>query len=79
MPKEGDTNYPWRFSGFMKRGRWYPSIVPLLDGRFSIFSGYVGFDKGFPRMYRFEINPYVEFFDPYQFSYHDPQKAWKAV
>lgn len=79
MPEEGDANYPWKFSGLMKRGRWYPSIVPLLDGRFTIFSGFVGFDKGYPRMYRFQINPYIEFFDPYEFSYENPQKAWKWV
>lgn len=79
MPEKGDSHYPWKFSGFMKRGRWYPSIVPLLDGRFTIFSGFVGFDKGYPEMYRFEINPYIEFFDPYKFSYDDPQKAWKFV
>ena len=79
MPEKDDAHYPWKFSGFMKRGRWYPSIVPLLDGRFSIFSGFVGFDKGFPKMYRFQINPYIEFFDPYKFSDEDPQKSWTAV
>jgi hypothetical protein len=79
MPEEEDAHYPWKFSGFMKRGRWYPSIVPLLDGRFSIFSGFVGFDKDYPKMYRFQINPYIEFFNPYEFSYKDPQKSWIAI
>ena len=31
-----DTDTPWKFSGFMKIGRWYPSIVPLMDGRMVI-------------------------------------------
>jgi hypothetical protein len=78
-PDSKASYYPWTFSGFMKRGRWYPSLVPLLDGRFLVFSGFVGFDKGFPEMYRFEINSYVEFFNPNQFDAKDPQKAWKAI
>lgn len=72
-------NYPWIFSGLMKRGRWYPTLVPLLDGRFAIFSGYVGFDKGFPDMYQFELNHYVEFFDPNVFDKKNPQKSWKSI
>ena len=57
-------NNPWSFAGLMKRGRWYASILPLLDGRMMIFGGYVGFDAGFPSMYIFEMNRYIEFFDP---------------
>ncbi|WP_109833329.1 galactose oxidase-like domain-containing protein [Reichenbachiella versicolor] len=79
MPNENSPHYLWTFSGLMKRGRWYPSIVPLIDGRFVIFSGFVGFDKGFPAMYRFQINSYIEFFNPYEFSTQAPQKAWRAV
>ena len=79
MPKEDDKHYPWKFSGFMQRGRWYPTIVPLLDGRFTIFSGFVGFDKDYPKMYRFQINPYIEFFDPYKFSFEKPQDAWTSI
>jgi hypothetical protein len=79
MPDTSSPYYPWKFSGLMKRGRWYPSIIPLPDGRFTIMSGFVGFDKDYPRMYRFEINPYIEFFDPYKFTYKDPQKAWEWV
>jgi hypothetical protein len=70
---------PWIFSGFMKRGRWYPSLVPLLDGRLAIWSGFVGFDKGYPEMYQFEINHYVELFNPAAFDRRDPQSAWRAV
>ena len=70
---------PWIFSGLMKRGRWYPTLVPLLDGRFAIFSGFVGFDKGYPDMYQFEINHYVEFFDPNVFDAKNPQKSWKSI
>ena len=70
---------PWTFSGFMKRGRWYPSLVPLLDGRLAIFSGLVGFDKGFPEMHIFEINSWIEVFDPSAFDPAAPERAWKAV
>lgn len=70
---------PWTFSGFMKRGRWYPSLVPLLDGRLAIFSGFVGFDEGYPPMYVFEINSWIEVFDPDAFDPAAPERAWKAV
>ncbi|CAF0985023.1 unnamed protein product [Didymodactylos carnosus] len=48
----------------MRRGRWYASILPLLDGRMMVFGGFVGFDVGYPSMYAFEMNHFVEFFDP---------------
>jgi hypothetical protein len=73
------TGNPWTFAGFMRRGRWYPSLVPLLDGRMALFSGFVGFDPGYPEMYVFEINHYVEFFDPKAFKADDPQAAWKSI
>ena len=79
MPDTADASYPWVFSGFMERGRWYPSIVPLPDGRFTIFSGFVGFDEGFPKMYRFEINSFIEFFDYNKWDPRQPQEAWKVV
>ncbi|CAF0855980.1 unnamed protein product [Adineta steineri] len=59
-----DQNNPWLFSGFMRRGRWYPSILPLLDGRMMVFSGFVDIDKNYPSTYAYEINHFVEFFDP---------------
>ncbi|HET7234325.1 MAG TPA: galactose oxidase-like domain-containing protein, partial [Longimicrobium sp.] len=70
---------PWIFSGFMPRGRWYASIVPLLDGRMAVFSGFVGFDHGYPTMYEFEINHTVDFFDPNRFDRRNPQAAWRSV
>jgi hypothetical protein len=70
---------PWIFSGFMRRGRWYPSLVPLLDGRMAVFSGFVGFDHGYPEMYQFEINHTVDFFDPAAFDPRHPQAAWHNV
>jgi hypothetical protein len=73
------ANDPWTFSGFMQRGRWYPSLVPLLDGRMVLFSGFVGFDEGYPEMYQFEINHLVEFFDPAAFDRDHPQAAWKSI
>jgi Galactose oxidase-like, Early set domain len=70
---------PWVFSGFMQRGRWYASIVPLLDGRMTVFGGFVGFDHGYPNMYNFEMNSLVEFFDPSKFDPKNPAPAWKSV
>jgi hypothetical protein len=74
-----DAGNPWDFAGFMQRGRWYPTLVPLLDGRLALFSGFVGFDPGYPEMYVFEINHYVEFFDPKAFDASNPQTAWKSI
>jgi hypothetical protein len=70
---------PWLFSGFMPRGRWYPSIVPLLDGRMAVFGGFVGFDKGSPTMYMFEMNHLVDFFNPSAFNPKTPQTAWQSI
>jgi len=78
-PGAGPKEYPWTFAGFLQRGRWYPSLVPLLDGRLVVFSGFVGFDVGQPEMYPFEINHLVEFFDPHKFAATDTAKAWKAI
>lgn len=75
-PEADVLGYPWTFAGFMERGRWYPYLVPLTDGRFVVFSGFVGFDHGYPEMYRFEINHFVEIFDPSRFEPGDPAAAW---
>jgi hypothetical protein len=72
-------NDPWIFAGFMQRGRWYASLLELLDGRMALFSGFVGFDQGYPEMYQFEINHTVEIFNPAAFSRANPQAAWKAI
>ncbi|HEX4961896.1 MAG TPA: galactose oxidase early set domain-containing protein [Thermoanaerobaculia bacterium] len=77
-PTAGPAQYPWTFAGFTGRGRWYPSILPLLDGRFVVMSGYVGFEPGQPPMYPFEINHFVEFFDPSKFTPEHPELAWKS-
>lgn len=74
-----DAHDPWIFSGFMPRGRWYASIVPLLDGRMAVFSGFVGFDHGYPEMYEFEINHTIDFFNPAAFDTRRPQEAWRSV
>lgn len=70
---------PWIFSGLMPRGRWYASILPLLDGRMAVFSGFVGFDQGYPEMYEFEINHTIDFFDPSAFEPSNPAGAWRHV
>ncbi|HKP95294.1 MAG TPA: galactose oxidase-like domain-containing protein [Fibrobacteria bacterium] len=69
----------WSPAGLMQRGRWYPTLVPLMDGRFAVFSGFVGFQKGYPEMYQFEINHYVEFFDPKKLDPRNLQAAWKSI
>lgn len=74
-----EAHDPWIFSGFMPRGRWYASVLPLLDGRMAVFSGFVGFDRGYPPMYQFEINHTVDFFDPSRFDRRNPQAAWRNV
>ncbi len=47
----------WKVIGQMKGGRWYPSLIPLKDGKVVIFAG-LDFDK--PN----QINPSVEIYDP---------------
>ncbi|ETW93310.1 MAG: hypothetical protein ETSY1_39765, partial [Candidatus Entotheonella factor] len=76
----GSQFYPWIFSGFMKRGRWYPHMVPLLDGRLAVFGGFVGFEGvDTPVPYQFEINTFVEFFDAARFDAANPATAWRAL
>jgi hypothetical protein len=82
LPRPEDA--PWTFAGFMERGRWYPTLVPLLDGRLALFSGFVDLDKNKAesddsRMYQFEINSLVEFFDPSRFNPKDLKAAWQKV
>jgi hypothetical protein len=70
----------WTFAGFMQRGRWYASLLPLLDGRLAVFSGFVGFDPPKnPDMYQFEINHLVEFFDSSRFDREHLDAAWRSV
>lgn len=73
------ANKIWTSAGLMTRGRWYPTLVPLMDGRFAVFSGFVGFQKGYDPMYQFEINSYIEFFDPSKFDARHPERAWKSI
>jgi hypothetical protein len=64
----------------MERGRWYPTIVPLLDGRSVVMAGVVGFDPNYPSQYFFENNNFIEFFDPQVFATAtDKQTAWRKV
>ncbi len=64
----------------MERGRWYASMVPLLDGRLVVMGGFVGFDDSYPSMYTFEQNDFVEFFDPQVFATAtDKQSAWRKI
>jgi len=71
---------PWIFAGLMPRGRWYPSIVPLLDGRMAVFGGFVGFDPPPDTvMYRFEMNRTIDIFDPGKFKAATPGTAWESI
>ena len=63
----------------MERGRWYATLVPLIDGRLVVIAGFVGFDSGYPTMYSFENNDFVEIFDARLFDQSNPQAAWKKV
>ncbi|CAF1293908.1 unnamed protein product [Rotaria sp. Silwood1] len=74
-----DSRNPWTFAGLMERGRWYATLVPLVDGRLIVIAGFVGFDTGYPEMYAFENNDLVEFFDAIMFNESNPQSAWKKV
>ncbi|OLT60543.1 galactose oxidase early set domain-containing protein [Moorena bouillonii] len=47
----------WEVLGEMKDGRWYPSLIPLHDGKVAIFSG-LKFEQ--PN----QINPSLEIYDP---------------
>jgi hypothetical protein len=83
IPVDGDPDNPWTFSGFMPLGRWYPHMVPLLDGRLAIFGGFLGFEDWENSLgrepYRFEINTRVDFFDPEVFDPAAPGAAWRSV
>ena len=64
----------------MERGRWYATLVPLVDGRLVVIAGFVGFDDRYPPMYSFENNDFVEFFDPQvSGTTTDKQSAWRKV
>ncbi|KRH96289.1 galactose oxidase early set domain-containing protein [Cylindrospermopsis sp. CR12] len=56
----------WSTVGQLKQGRWYPSLIPLADGKVVIFSG-LKLDA--PN----QINPSLEIYDPktQKFSYVD--------
>ena len=45
----------------------------------AVFSGFVGFDHGYPTMYEFEINHTVDFFNPRLFDRRHPERAWRSV
>ncbi|MGB5631959.1 MAG: galactose oxidase early set domain-containing protein [Waterburya sp.] len=56
-------NGTWSTLGKMKEGRWYPSLVPLKDGKIAIFSG-LKFGK--PS----QITPTMEVYDPAKKKFH---------
>ncbi|MFQ5684764.1 MAG: galactose oxidase early set domain-containing protein [Candidatus Binatia bacterium] len=60
-------NMTWQSAGRTSDGHWYPTLVPLFDGRIAVFSGF---------SYDAPVNsPLVEFYDPHQ----PAGEAWTAV
>jgi hypothetical protein len=57
----------WSSAGDMVDGRWYPTLVPLANGKIAIFSGL--------RSGKFDTNSIVEFYDPDA----PPDQAWQAI
>ena len=53
----------WSTLGQMKEGRWYPSLVPLKDGKIAIFSGLKFGKPG-------QITPTIEIYDPAKQKFH---------
>ncbi len=53
----------WSTLGQLKQGRWYPSLIPLADGKIVIFSG-LKLDA--PN----QINPSLEIYDPKTQKFH---------
>jgi hypothetical protein len=74
----------WTDAGLLKDGHWYPSIVPLADGRFVVLSGLSAEviptpnptvnDPGAPFP-----SHYIEIFDPSRFDASKPQEAWSYI
>lgn len=58
----------WTTAGNLQEGRWYPSLIPLADGKIAIFSG-LSYDT-------FNTTPIVEFYDPYSTN---PDLTWQSV
>ncbi len=54
----------WKPAGKMKDGHWYPSPVPLGDGRIAVFSGLSSDDFNITQV--FANSPWVEIYDPSQ-------------
>ena len=57
----------WSSAGVMHDGRWYPTLVPLDDGKIAIFSGL--------RFGNVETNSDVEVYDPNA----APEDAWQRI
>ena len=57
----------WKTGGVMKDGHWYPSLIPMSDGRIMVISG-LSWDH-------FSNSSWVEFYDPSA----PPASAWKSV
>lgn len=53
----------WSAAGQLKEGRWYPTLVPLADGKIVIFSG---LKINAPN----QINPSIEIYDPKTEKFH---------
>lgn len=80
--KSDVSDTPWYPSGLMKEGRWYPTAIPLMDGRMVIFGGFKGFhnistDPASMDMYKYEMAKSVEFFDYRKFNSSKNDDPWE--
>ena len=68
----------WKPAGQMKDGHWYPSPVPLGDGRIAVFSGLSSDDFAISQV--FSNSSWVEIYDPLRpYDPTKPGSQWSSV
>ncbi len=68
----------WKPAGNMKDGHWYPTPVPLGDGRVAVFSGLSSDDFAITQV--FSNSPWVEIYDPSKpYDPAQPGSQWSSV
>ncbi len=61
------TNYPWENIGLTKDGHWYPTLIPLADGKIASFSGLTIDPSQI-------ISTLVEIYDP-----ENKEEPWQSI
>lgn len=67
----------WQLAGEMSDGHWYPTLLPLANGKIAILSG-VGFNSVLPGNdwgENLKVSTQLEIFDPTK----SPEKAWQSI